>query len=166
MTYPDLPRHQLQPDDLWGRNLRFSLLTLLWQRGWPCTITELTDELGRLGLTVRGDPPKTVGDALRYEVSIGRVRRVGRGRYAGLERPPTTVRRHRDRLRALVEIAAEQTRPDPRVLDSLLGRAHGAALCTTPPEDRTDSVQVGAEVDPMLSSNGPSATDSAHAGVE
>ena len=110
MWQTDVPRHQLRPDDLWGRNLRFSLLTLLWQQGRPCSISELIGALGRLGLTVRGDPPKTVGDALRYEVELGRVRRVRRGQYQVLERPPTTVRRHRDRLRALLAVAAETSR--------------------------------------------------------
>lgn len=97
---------RLTPDSVWGRHLRYSLLTLLWQRGRPCTITELVAELERLGLRVRGDAAKTVSDALRYEITKGRVRRVSRGRYVGLRRPDTTIRRHRDRLRALVAAAA------------------------------------------------------------
>lgn len=97
---------RLRPDDLWGWNLRFSLLTLLWERGRPCTISELIAELERRGLSVRGHPPKTVGDALRHEVSIGRARRVSRGCYVGLPRPATTVRRHRERMNELVRIAA------------------------------------------------------------
>ncbi len=96
----------LRPDDLRGSNLRYCLLTLLWQHG-PATTAELRAQLEGLGLTVGGrDPNKTLGDVLRYEVTRGRVRRLGRARYMALPRPDTTTRRHRDRLHDLLREAA------------------------------------------------------------
>lgn len=93
----------LHPDDLRGKNLRYALLTLLWRAGRPCSIGELHQQLGRLGLVVGGrDPAKTLSDVLRYERQKGRVARVARGRYTALPRPDTTTRRHRDRLRDLI----------------------------------------------------------------
>jgi hypothetical protein len=95
---------RLQPDQLRGANLRYSLLTLLAEAGEPLTIGELRRELERRGLSVGGrDPAKTIADVLRYEHSLGRVMRVGRGRYLTVPRPDTTERRHRDRLRDLVD---------------------------------------------------------------
>lgn len=103
---------RLRPHDLRGRNLRFALLTLLWQAGRPCSIGELHQQLQRLGLSVGGgDPAKTLGDVLRYELRKGRVARVSRGHYTALPRPDTTTRRHRDRLRDLVA-EAERRRPE------------------------------------------------------
>ena len=99
----------LQPHNLRGANLRYSLLTLLDERG-PSTIAELRRELERRGLRVGGrDPAKTIADVLRYECSIGRVRRVGRGSYRAMPRPETTSRRHRDRLRDLTSEARRRS---------------------------------------------------------
>lgn len=94
----------LQPHDLWGRNLRYALLTLLEQAGRPCSISELIEQLEALGLVLRGtNQPKTIGDALRWEVTKGRVRRTARGTYESGFRPPSTARKHRERLRDLVD---------------------------------------------------------------
>ncbi|MHB1138486.1 MAG: hypothetical protein ACYC2O_05970 [Microthrixaceae bacterium] len=94
---------KLQPHNLRGRNLRYALLTLLWQAGRPCTISELIEQLESLGLVIGGPTaPKLVGDALRWETNKGRVRRTARARYESGPRPPSTARKHRDRLRDLV----------------------------------------------------------------
>lgn len=106
---------RLEPGALRGRNLRYCLLTLLHDAGRPLSIGELLDALQLRGLRVAGrDPRKTVGDVLRYESSLGRVRRVGWGRYEATPRPPTTVRRHRGRLEALVREAARRGGPTRR----------------------------------------------------
>lgn len=95
-----------------GANLRYSLLTVLHQQASTMSIAELIEALETMGLTVGGPVPnKTVSDVLRSELRNGRVRRVRRGHYASLPRPDTTTRRHRDRLRRLVEDARGQHRP-------------------------------------------------------
>lgn len=100
----------LQPHDLRGKNLRYTLLTLLWQHG-PATIAELRSQVEALGLVIGGrDPNKTIGDVLRYETTIGRVHRIRRGYYEALPRPDTTTRRHRDRMRLLVREGADRLR--------------------------------------------------------
>ena len=105
------PPNRLQPHDLRGKNLRYTLLTLLWRHG-PASIAELRARIESSGLIIGGaDPNKTIGDVLRYEASIGRVRRVRRGVYAALPRPDTTTRRHRDRMRLLNLEGAARTRP-------------------------------------------------------
>jgi len=93
----------LEPHDLRGKNLRYALLTVLAEQG-PGSIAELRRRLERLGLVIGGeDPAKTVSDVLRYECAKGRVSREARGRYRAGIRPDTTRRRHRDRLRDLVQ---------------------------------------------------------------
>jgi len=105
---PQLGRHALA-----GRDLRYSLLTVLAEAGRPLSISDLLRALEARGLVVAGrDPRKTIGDVLRYERSLGRVRRVARGTYVAGYRPPTTVRRHRQRLHDLVE-AARRRRAGP-----------------------------------------------------
>ena len=95
--------HWLEPHDLRGKNLRYALLTVLAEQG-PGSITELHRRLERLGLVIGGaNPAKTVSDVLRYECAKGRVGREARGRYRAGFRPDTTRRRHRDRLRDLVQ---------------------------------------------------------------
>ena len=107
-----MPRSALRPHDLRGKNLRYSLLTLLWRHG-PATIAELRARLESLGLVVGGrDPNKTISDVLCWELKKGRVRRLSRGRYAALRRPDTTTRRHRDRLRDLVAEAEARAQRD------------------------------------------------------
>ena len=93
----------LQPHRLRGSNLRYCLLALLDRAGRPCSIAELIDQLDQLGLVVHGaDPRKTVSDVLRWELTKGRVVRTGFGRYEALPRPPSTARKHRERLRDIV----------------------------------------------------------------
>jgi len=100
----------LKPHDLRGANLRYCLLTLLYQAGSPRSIAELRTALEHVGLTVGGtDPNKVISDVLRYELRLGRVQRTERGRYESRYRPNTTVRRHRARLQDLVAKARSQT---------------------------------------------------------
>ena len=105
----------LRPDDLRGANLRYSALTLLARAGRPCSIGELLEELGRRGLVVGGrDPRKTLSDVLRYELGLGRVERVGRGRFMARPRPRTTEQRHRQRLADLEDEAHRRRRRGER----------------------------------------------------
>ena len=123
MLWRDMPREErrrayrawLQPHDLRGRNLRYSLLTILHDAARPMRIAELIRELERLGLVVGGrDPHKTVGDVLRYEVGLGRVRRVARGTYRiGEIRPATTAYAHRRRFQDLVAEGRVRARRKP-----------------------------------------------------
>ena len=94
----------LRSDDLRGANLRYCLLTLMADSGRPCSIADLRARLEQRGLAVGGrDPSKTIADVLRYECRSGRVRRTARGWYQVGHRPDTTARRHRDRLRDLMQ---------------------------------------------------------------
>ena len=100
----------MAPFRLRGSNLRYCLLTVLHDEGVPMGIAELIERLERRGLVIGGrDPHKTVSDVLRYEIGLGRVRRVARGVYLiGPPRPPTTVYRHRRRLKDLVAEASRR----------------------------------------------------------
>jgi hypothetical protein len=100
----------LDPHRLRGSNLRYCLLALLDLAGRPCSIAELIDQLEQLGLVVHGaDPRKTVSDVLRWELTKGRVVRTGFGRYEALPRPPSTARKHRERLRDIVNEGRRRT---------------------------------------------------------
>lgn len=57
------------------------------------TVSELVAALAAAGHWVRGRPSKVVSDALRWEISNGRVIRTGRGRYRWVGAPRTTIRR-------------------------------------------------------------------------
>lgn len=80
------------PKTLRGNNLRYTLTRLLQLCG-PSTVDELVAALRQWGFTVDGRPSKTVSDALRWERRLGRVRRIGRGRYRAGEMPRGTEHR-------------------------------------------------------------------------
>ncbi len=73
---------------LWGRERRYILTELLWERG-PLTVQQmirlLEDEFD-----IGGRPSKTISDALRWEIAHGRVVRLGRGLYGPGRMPKQT----------------------------------------------------------------------------
>jgi len=80
-TLPPMTEIDTHPTKiLRSTNLRYTLTRLLQLRG-PSTVTELVAALAQWGFTVDGRPTKTVSDALRWEMGLDRVRRIGRGRY-------------------------------------------------------------------------------------
>ncbi|MFA5710934.1 hypothetical protein [Mycolicibacterium sp.] len=83
-----------------GTALRYVLTDTLTRNG-RMTVTELVEELARLGFAVPGRPSKTVSDALRWEVLKGRVYPRGRGRYGPGEMPRSTEYRIGKRVAAL-----------------------------------------------------------------
>ena len=81
-------------------------VTLVARRGESMSIGELVDALREMGLELPGDgrANKIVSDAIRWEVRRGRVRQMGRGRYAtGGHIPRSTLHYMRVRIRAYVE---------------------------------------------------------------
>ena len=83
-----------------GIELRYLLTEHLFLQG-PATITELVQALASQGFEVGGRPSKSVSDALRWEVSRGRVRRLGRARYGPGWMPRATEYRIHQRVLAL-----------------------------------------------------------------
>jgi hypothetical protein len=75
------------------------LLTWLIHRDGTLTVRGMVTLLESDGFSTLGRPSKAISDALRWEVARGRVRRVGRGRYAAGRIPRTTA----DRIRRRVE---------------------------------------------------------------
>lgn len=96
--------HRAGPPPLGGIDLRHALLIVLdRRRPEPSTIAEMLHDLRGLGLFPAAiGAPKTVSDALRWEVKRGRVVKVHRGLYRIGHLPETT------RWRALRRI--ERTR--------------------------------------------------------
>lgn len=86
---------------LTGRYIREACMAVLLSTARPVSIGEVIDALARRRVRVGGgqEPHKAVSDALRYQVSIGRVVRVGRGCYAVVHVPPGIAKRVRRRLR-------------------------------------------------------------------
>ncbi len=70
-----------------SRHLRYLLVAELMRCQLPVSPRELVERIEARGLTVPGRAPKTVSDALRWEVAKGRVVKLGRGRYAGGNNP-------------------------------------------------------------------------------
>ena len=89
-----------------GTELRYLLTTYLFDHG-PATVTELIDALAYHGFCVAGRPSKAVSDALRWEMTHGRVRRQARGRYGPLSMPRGTDYRIKQRVLALHARVAE-----------------------------------------------------------
>lgn len=87
-----------------GTELRYALTNYLFQHG-PCSITTLIDALNHQGFVIGGHPPKSVSDALRWEMAHVRVCRVARGVYAPFEMPRSTEYRIHHRVIALREQA-------------------------------------------------------------
>lgn len=61
-------------------DVRYLLVTHIYDHG-VVSVDELVESLAWQGFAIRGRPSKTVSDALRTDVKIGRVIRRGRGRY-------------------------------------------------------------------------------------
>jgi hypothetical protein len=67
---------------LWGRRLRSHCRDLLKRHGGPLELVEIHALLHHGGYFIQsGSPVKALSEALRYEVSLGRVSRVERGIY-------------------------------------------------------------------------------------
>lgn len=83
-----------------GTELRYALTMFLAQHG-PCTIPVLIDGLTHQGFAIGGHPPKTVSDALRWEMAHCRVLRRARGLYDFWEMPRSTEHRIHTRVLSL-----------------------------------------------------------------
>lgn len=81
-------------------DLRYLLVTHIYDHG-VVSVEELVESLAHQGFSIRGRPSKTVSDALRTDVKIGRVIRRGRGRYGPGEMPRATEYRIDQRVLAL-----------------------------------------------------------------
>jgi hypothetical protein len=88
-----------------GVELRYALTLYLFQHG-PTTVAELVDALDFQGFDIPGRSSKVVSDALRREISDGRVVRLKRGRYGPGEMPRATEYRIHQRVLALRSEAA------------------------------------------------------------
>ena len=87
-----------------GRELRHACLALIDGARRPLTVAELRRRLEAAGFTVRGaDPNKKLADVLRWEVTRGRLQRVGRGCYDVGHLPKVTASRVRRRWRESLE---------------------------------------------------------------
>lgn len=83
-----------------GIELRYALTMQLFDDG-PASIADLIDALASRGLEIAGAAPKSVSDALRWEMGHDRVRRLGRGRYGPGWMPRGTEHRIHQRVLAL-----------------------------------------------------------------
>ena len=78
-----VPPPVLDARPLHGRALRRVVVAALGAAGRPLTLTEIRRALHLSGYVLASDQPvKQLGDALRYEERLGRVRRVERATYA------------------------------------------------------------------------------------
>ena len=96
-----------------GTELRYLLTDRLFVTG-SATIAELVNTLSGQGFQISGRASKTVSDALRWEVSRGRVYRLRRGRYGPGWMPRSTEHRIRTRARALRAEVARLSREGGR----------------------------------------------------
>ena len=87
------------------------------------TVSELVDCLDHLECTPAGRPGKVVSDALRWEMRRGRVRRIGRGRYAAGRIPRSTRWWMKDQIHQW-----EESERQPQVPD--VGRTLGREILT------------------------------------
>lgn len=74
------------------RKLRYALTLHLHERREAATVQELVDAMRTANVEVLGRPSKAVSDALRTEVSRGRVVRLSRGWYRAGSMPESTGR--------------------------------------------------------------------------
>ena len=87
-----------------GTELRYTLTNYLLQHG-RSSITTLIAALTEQGFIIVGHPPKSVSDALRWEMAHARVYRPERGVYAPFEVPRSTEHRIHQRVLSLREQA-------------------------------------------------------------
>lgn len=73
-----------------GRLLRYRITLMLHDVRRPMTIRDIVAALEETFVEVPGRPSKIVSDALRAEVSKGRVKRSGRGLYVAGAMPRST----------------------------------------------------------------------------
>jgi hypothetical protein len=83
-----------------GIELRYVLTHHLFIHG-PTAITDLVETLVLQGFSIASPAPKSVSDALRWEINRGRVRRLARGRYGPGWMPRGTEHRIHKRVLAL-----------------------------------------------------------------
>jgi hypothetical protein len=83
-----------------GTELRYALTHHLFLHG-RATIPELIAGLTSQGFVIAGHPPKSVSDALRWEMGHARVCRLGRGVYGPFVMPRSTDYRIHHRVLAL-----------------------------------------------------------------
>ena len=92
-----------------GLQLRSVLVLALLGRDRPMAVADLVRAVEEAGFSPPGRPGKSVADALRWEVRRGRVRRMGRDKYAGGY--VANVTRHRMRARVARMRTGEVYRP-------------------------------------------------------
>ncbi|MDQ6613899.1 MAG: methylmalonyl-CoA mutase family protein [Actinomycetota bacterium] len=95
---------------LWGRDLRYAALAVICLAGGPVSVGGVAAQLRHLGF----DPVdrKALADALGHEVRRGRLRRVGRGRYAEGQMAPRTRQRILARWRRSLPLPRNLTSVD------------------------------------------------------
>lgn len=89
-----------------GTALRYVLTMHLFRNG-PQTVADLVDAVNDQGFTIKGRPSKVISDALRAEITHGRVYRVRHGRYRPASMPRSTEYRIHQRVSELQAEAAE-----------------------------------------------------------
>lgn len=152
-----------------GRHIREAVLGVLLKSGGAMSAGEILGELyrRRIRLGDVADPRKAVSDVLRYQLRIGRVQRVGYGRYVAHDMPRSTWYRMRRRLEdrswpwAWWEVA--DSRPSMNV-PLPVDRAAGLEREDMSLDDlaaealRRWDIRRGAEVGPVRSDGWPSAS--------
>ena len=104
---PAIPREAPNALPLWGRHLRYGALAVLARHARPMKLVEIHRALHLEGYAIESRfPVKRLADALGYESTLGRVRRVERGVYALGELTPG-LRRSIERSRATVRFSSE-----------------------------------------------------------
>jgi hypothetical protein len=93
-----------------GIELRYALTLYLAQHG-PQTVSDLIGGLEYQGFSFAGRASKAISDALRWEVSHGRVVHQGRGLYGPGAVPRSTEYRIHQRVLALRQQASGRALP-------------------------------------------------------
>lgn len=102
-----------------GVELRCVLTLHLFQHG-PTSVADLLDMLDYHRFDVAGRASKAVSDALRCEMTHGRVRRLRRGQYGPVAMPRSTEYRIHNRALALrAEAASLSAESDAAFWDAL-----------------------------------------------
>lgn len=87
-------------------DLRYLLVFEIYHHEEIVSVDELIESLEFRGFAIKGRPSKTVSDALRTDIKLGRVYRRGRGRYGPGEMPRATEYRIHRRVMELRAQAA------------------------------------------------------------